>query len=131
MIELTAKPVIKSINQEILSFISKLSFTPKLNIIRINNDPASEYYVTNLVKKGEKIGINVDVINLPLDTDEKDVLELIHRFNDDKNVNAIMIQKPLPDVFNEDFLTGAINPDKDVDGFHPINMGKLLLEKKV
>ncbi|MDD3049576.1 MAG: bifunctional 5,10-methylenetetrahydrofolate dehydrogenase/5,10-methenyltetrahydrofolate cyclohydrolase [Candidatus Cloacimonetes bacterium] len=129
MIELTAKPVIKTINQEILSFISNLSFAPRLNIIRINNDPASEYYVTNLVKKGEKIGINVDVINMPLDTDEKDVLQLIRRFNDDRNVNAIMIQKPLPGGFNEDILTGAIDPDKDVDGFHPVNMGKLLLEK--
>lgn len=127
---LTAKPVIKKIYTDIKVRLDKYKIAPCLNILEIGNHPASEFYVKNLVKKGTKIGIDVRVLNFPETISQNDFQKQIESLNDDNTVHGIMIQKPLPAGFNEDEIINLIDPNKDVDGFHPLNMGKLVLDKE-
>jgi len=126
---LAAKPVIKQIYKNIKLKLEDHEESPFLKILVIGEDPAAAFYVNNLMKKGSKIGINVEVISFDPDVSEKDFLMQISKINDDEKVHGIMIQKPLPSHFDEDKIINLIDPCKDVDGFHPINMGNLILDK--
>jgi methylenetetrahydrofolate dehydrogenase (NADP+) / methenyltetrahydrofolate cyclohydrolase len=126
---LIAKPVIRQIYAKIKLELDDYDEAPVLKILITGNDPAAEYYVNNLKKKGTKVGIQVEVLNLEKDISSEVFLQIIQELNNDKNVHGIMIQKPFPANFAEDVVINSINPDKDVDGFHPLNMGKLLLDK--
>ncbi len=127
---LTAKPVIKKIYNEIKTALENHTEKPCLKILVIGKDPASEFYVNNLVKKGTKKGIDVEVLNFPEDTSEEEFLKQIKMLNNDNSIHGIMIQKPLPKGFNEDEIINLIDSSKDVDGFHPLNMGNLVLDKE-
>ncbi|MBM7542439.1 bifunctional methylenetetrahydrofolate dehydrogenase/methenyltetrahydrofolate cyclohydrolase FolD [Amphibacillus cookii] len=100
--------------------------TPKLVVILIGDDPASKSYVSGKQKAADFIGIDSELITLPSTTSEKELLKLINDFNHSKDVNGILVQLPLPKHINEQHIIEAINPDKDVDGFHPISIGRLL-----
>jgi len=126
---LAAKPVIRQIYSKIKQTLENHDEKPLLKILVIGNDPAADYYVQNLVKKGRKTGIDVDVIKYDIDVTEEEFLAKILEFNLDKNVHGIMLQKPLPSGFDEDKIINLIDPAKDVDGFHPMNMGNLVLDK--
>ncbi|KRM91090.1 methylenetetrahydrofolate dehydrogenase (NADP+) methenyltetrahydrofolate cyclohydrolase [Liquorilactobacillus cacaonum DSM 21116] len=100
---------------------------PKLVVILVGDDEASKIYVRNKHKAAEMIGIQTEDIKLPVDTSEKAVLQLIEKFNEDDLVHGILVQLPLPQQINSRKVTEAINPQKDVDGFHPNNVGHLFM----
>lgn len=128
--KLTAKPIIKQIYSNLKSDIEKFHLSPKLVIIIIGNDPASLYYVQNLEKRGNKIGIAVETKKLPASISMKKLLNEIECLNKDGTVHGIMIQKPLPSHVNESEIIMKLDPKKDMDAFHPLNMGNLVLDKE-
>jgi len=127
--KLTAKYVIKQIYSELKKEIGKTQTSPKLVILLVGEDPAAQYYVNNLEKKGNKIGIQVETIIFPRQVSQEQLLSSIEKINNDNEIHAIMIQKPLPDHLHESEINIKINPEKDVDAFHPLNLGNLLLER--
>ena len=96
-----------------------------LAVILVGSDPASQVYVSNKEKACEYVGINSKTYNLPETTSEEELLKLVDDLNDDKKVNGILVQLPLPKHIDEDLIIKTISPLKDVDGFHPENVGKL------
>jgi methylenetetrahydrofolate dehydrogenase (NADP+)/methenyltetrahydrofolate cyclohydrolase len=107
--------------------IKKTGKTPGLAVIQVGEDPASAIYVNNKKKACAEAGIKSFGYELPADTTQNDLLELIHTLNRDENVNGILCQLPLPSHIEEQIVLRAIRPDKDVDGFHPVNVGLLSL----
>ncbi len=101
-----------------------------LAVIQVGEDPASSVYVSNKKKACEYIGANSLSYNLKEDSTQEELLKLIDELNNDEKVNGILVQLPLPKHFNEDEVIRRINPDKDVDGFHPINVGRLSIGEK-
>ena len=129
-IKLTGKPVAKEIYSQIRSEIEQCNLTPKLVNIMIGEDPASKYYIQNLEKKGSKVGIAVETKSYRTSITQNDILKEIENLNNDPAVHGIMIQKPLPSHLNESEIVMKISPDKDMDGFHPLNVGNLVLDRK-
>jgi methylenetetrahydrofolate dehydrogenase (NADP+)/methenyltetrahydrofolate cyclohydrolase len=99
---------------------------PHLAAILVGNDGASETYVASKVKNCDETGFLSTLIRLPSDVTESELLEKISRLNNDDGVDGILVQLPLPRHIRESVIIQAINPDKDVDGFHPISAGKLV-----
>ncbi len=107
--------------------ISSNNYTPKLVVVLVGEDSASKIYVKNKVKMCEKIGIQSEVIHLLENTTEKELLKILEEKNNDTLVNGILVQLPLPKHISEEKILNAINPIKDVDCFHPVNVGNLYL----
>lgn len=103
---------------------------PALAVIQVGNDPASSVYVNNKKKACAYCGIRSLAYELPEETTEEELLDLIDKLNADDAVNGILVQLPVPKQINEDQIIGAISPKKDVDGFHPENVGKLVIGEK-
>lgn len=101
-----------------------------LAVILVGNDPASTVYVGNKKKACEYIGVKSLSYELPETTSEAELLELIDKLNKDASVNGILVQLPLPKTIDEDKVIKAIDPSKDVDGFHPVSVGSLLIGQK-
>lgn len=100
---------------------------PGLAVIKIGNDPASEVYVRNKRQSCEKVGINSIAHDLPVETSQEDLLTLIDTLNNDTTIDGILVQLPVPEHINPETIIEKIHPDKDVDGFHPYNIGRLAL----
>lgn len=100
---------------------------PHLTVVLVGDNPASRSYVKGKEKAAAEVGISSSVIELPASTSEEELLNLIHKLNEDNTVNGILVQLPLPNHISEQKVIDTINPDKDVDGFHPINVGKMML----
>lgn len=98
-----------------------------LAVIQVGDDPASSVYVNNKKKACEYIGIDSESYHLPEETTEKELLELIDELNRKPEVNGILVQLPLPKQIDENKILLAISPEKDVDGFHPVNVGNLCI----
>ncbi len=120
-LELEAEVAIK------VQYLQSRGVTPKLVFIRLGEDPASVAYVGMKNKKAASLGILSETHVLPADTPEEALLALIQRLNEDPATHGILIQAPLPSSISETKIFASVSPQKDVDGFHPINMGKLLL----
>jgi methylenetetrahydrofolate dehydrogenase (NADP+)/methenyltetrahydrofolate cyclohydrolase len=105
----------------------KKGIIPGITFVRVGEDPASQAYVRMKGKKAEELGIRSDTIVLPEATSEVELLQLIAKLNADTTVHCILVQAPLPKHINEANIFSAIDYRKDVDGFHPVNVGKLLL----
>ncbi len=101
------------------------SSVPGLAAVLVGDDGPSQIYVRNKRKACENVGIYSEEHKLPEDTSEDDLLNLINKLNNQKNINGILIQLPLPKHINETKVLNSVNPDKDVDGFHPVNAGNL------
>ncbi|NLL49366.1 MAG: bifunctional methylenetetrahydrofolate dehydrogenase/methenyltetrahydrofolate cyclohydrolase FolD [Firmicutes bacterium] len=101
--------------------------TPGLVVILVGDDPASTVYVRNKERSSKEVGINSTVHRLPAETTREELLGLIEQLNNDATVHGILVQLPLPDHLDEEEVINTISPEKDVDGFHPINAGKLLI----
>ena len=99
---------------------------PHLAVIIVGDDPASHVYVNSKVSTCERLGIRSTHIALAASTTEQELREHIHRMNEQSDLHGILIQSPLPSHMDEEALTDLINPDKDVDGFHPTNLGRLV-----
>lgn len=125
---LQAKPVIKSIYEQLRQKMSKLNFSPNLTLIMVGSDPSAEFYVNNIVKKCNKIDINVRLMKYE-SMEHQALIKLIGDLNKDPDTHALMIQKPLPKNFDEKEIVNFVNPIKDVDAFNPENLGKLIIEE--
>ena len=115
----------EELKKKIIEFKATYKSVPGLTVILIGEDPASKIYVKNKQKYAKDIGINSEVIKYPDSIDEKTVLEKISELNKDKKISGILVQLPLPKHINKKKIIDAILPDKDVDGFHPVNVGNL------
>jgi len=127
----------KAISQNLLSSV-KASIqqrtdagkrAPCLAVVLVGDDPASSIYVRNKRLACEKVGITSIAHDLPSSTAESDLFALINELNQDDNVDGILVQSPLPEHINEDKLIEYISPNKDVDGFHPYNIGRLAIRQ--
>ncbi|MCK5677179.1 MAG: bifunctional methylenetetrahydrofolate dehydrogenase/methenyltetrahydrofolate cyclohydrolase FolD [Flavobacteriaceae bacterium] len=102
--------------------------TPHLAAILVGTDGASMTYVNSKVKSCEKVGFNSTLIDLPEDTTEEQLLNEIKDLNNDKDIDGFIVQLPLPKQIDEQKVLMAVDPNKDVDGFHPVNVGKMTLD---
>ena len=106
--------------------LSKTGSTPSLTVILVGEDPASQVYVRNKERAATEVGIHSNVIRLSEETTQEELLEYVNKLNHDARVHGILVQLPLPKHIDTDAVLEAIVPEKDVDGFHPVNLGKLL-----
>ncbi|MEF3301927.1 bifunctional methylenetetrahydrofolate dehydrogenase/methenyltetrahydrofolate cyclohydrolase FolD [Paenibacillus sp. GYB003] len=104
-------------------------FRPGLAVVLVGDDPASGVYVRNKAKACEQVGIYSEVHRLPAETSQAELLALVDKLNRDANIHGILVQLPLPKHISEDAVIDAIAVEKDVDGFHPINVGNLSIGK--
>lgn len=125
---LVSKKIKKYIAFELLELYKKYNQKPHLAIILVGDNVISQTYVTSKIKDCEEVGINVSLINLSILISEVDLLKKINELNNQNNLDGYIIQLPLPKHINEDKIIMSINPNKDVDGFHPENFGKMALE---
>ena len=127
------KRISQEIKDELKDKVEALKAVGKkaaLAVVQVGNDPASCVYVNNKKKACAYIGIESLSYELEEETTEEELLELIKRLNEDEKVHGILVQLPLPKHINEDKIIQAISPKKDVDGFHPENVGKLVIGVK-
>ena len=124
-----AEKLLDSIKLKIDARIAASKRAPCLAVILVGADPASAIYVRNKRKACEKVGIHSIAHNLPASTTEADLLSLVDSINNDPNIDGILVQSPLPQHINEDKLIERISVDKDVDGFHPYNIGRLTVRQ--
>ena len=127
MILLDGKKVSERVLDDVKERVEHLDKKPFLNVILVGNNPASIIYVNNKRKAAEKIGIRTNIIEFACDVDEKTLLDTIDELNKDNSVTGIMVQLPLPEHINKNNVIKSILPQKDVDGFHPENVGKMVL----
>ncbi len=124
------KELAKEMRAEIAAEVEKLSaqgVTPGLGVILVGDDPASNSYVKAKERACEKAGIFSDDNRLSAETSEEELLKIIDRMNNDPKIHGILVQLPLPDHIDEEKVLLRIKPEKDVDGFHPFNVGKMML----
>ena len=129
-IRIDGKQISKDIKEELKEEVASLAAQGRkccLAVIQVGNDPASSVYVGNKKKACAYIGIESLAYELPEETTEDELLEIIDKLNNDTNVHGILCQLPLPKQINEDHIIKAISPKKDVDGFHPQNVGALVI----
>ncbi len=113
------------IKKEIISIKNKTNKVPGLSVILIGDFVPSQIYVRNKEKNSKEVGMNSNIIKYSKDVTEEEVLKKIKELNNDKNVSGILVQLPLPDQIGKEKIINSIDPSKDVDGFHPINVGNL------
>jgi len=114
----------KKIATEVTKLKDK-NIKPGLAVVRVGEDPASTVYVNMKAKKTEEVGMHSVTKILDEKTSQEELLNIVEKLNQDESINGILVQLPLPEQINEDSVINAINPDKDVDGFHAINTGRL------
>ena len=127
------KQISKDIKEELKEEVASLAAQGRkccLAVIQVGNDPASSVYVGNKKKACAYVGIESLAYELPEETTEEELLTIIDKLNKDANVHGILCQLPLPKHINEDHVIKAISPKKDVDGFHPQNVGALVIGEK-
>lgn len=126
---LNGKEVADSIKQKVADEVKNLEaehgFRPGLTVVRVGEDSASAVYVGNKVKTSEELGLISEHIHLPETTTQEELLNLVKELNDRDDVDGILVQLPLPKQIDEKTILEVIDPAKDVDGFHPINVGRL------
>ena len=122
-----AKAIREELKTEVAELQEKHAIVPGLVTILVGEDPASQSYVSAKNKTAHALGIHSEQVTLPADTTEQDLLATVEKYNKDKKIHGILVQLPLPKHINETNVLYAIDPAKDVDGFHPVNVGKMVL----
>ncbi|MGZ8464346.1 MAG: bifunctional methylenetetrahydrofolate dehydrogenase/methenyltetrahydrofolate cyclohydrolase FolD [Candidatus Binatia bacterium] len=122
-----AKEVQRQIKEDVEGLERRWSMAPGLAVVLVGDDPASHIYVRNKEKACKEVGIKSFEHFLPATVSEKELLALVHQLNKDKNVHGILVQLPLPPHIHSEKILNAVSPYKDVDGFHPVNQGNLLV----
>ena len=115
----------EEIKKEILEIKKKVNKSPSLSVILIGDFAPSQIYVKNKEKNSKEVGINSEVIKYPKEIKESEILKKIEELNNNDNISGILVQLPLPAHISKEKIVNAIKPSKDVDGFHPINVGNL------
>ena len=124
------KQVAAQIREELQKEIQELKskgVTPGLAVVLVGENPASQVYVRNKNKAAHDIGIYSEQHNLDASTPEAELLALIDKLNQDAKIHGILVQLPLPEQIDEKKVLNRIHPDKDVDGFHPVNLGRMMV----
>ena len=124
------KKIAADVRQEVTretKVLADRDITPGLATVLVGEDPASKIYVSSKQKACAEVGIKVWDHPLPASTPQSDLLNLLRDLNDDDRVSGILVQLPLPEHIDEDLILNAVDPDKDADGFHPRNLGRLLM----
>ena len=121
-----AADVVASIKKEVEEIKAQGKHVPGLAVVLVGENPASKVYVGQKEKKCKEVGFNSFLHKLPASTTEEELLKLIDTLNNDRAIDGILVQLPLPEQINTDKVLMAIAPSKDVDGFHPVNMGNLV-----
>ncbi|ODS24977.1 bifunctional methylenetetrahydrofolate dehydrogenase/methenyltetrahydrofolate cyclohydrolase [Candidatus Endobugula sertula] len=117
--------VVQEVAVETRAFVEEFGFQPGLAVVLVGEDPASQVYVRNKVKRATEAGLHSIEYKLPVHTDQVTLNALVDKLNNDPKVHGVLVQLPLPKQLNEEDIIAVINPEKDVDGFHPINVGRL------
>ena len=120
----------KAIREELKAEVAEMrkrGVVPGLTVVLVGEDPASQVYVRMKGKAADELGMKSDTIRLPADTPERDLLALLDRLNADAMVHGILVQLPLPRHMDSSKVLIRMKPEKDVDGFHPVNVGKLVI----
>lgn len=112
-------------------FYQKTNIHPNLSVLILGEDPASLFYVRMIEKTCQKVGFQFEKYSLSSQTNENELLELIEKLNNDQKIHGIIVQTPLPPQIKQNNIQRAVSPDKDVDCFNPINMGKLAMGNPV
>lgn len=118
---MTIKEYVALRKSEIKSEVESLKSKPHLAIVQVNEDAASNAYVKGKLKDAAELGVIADLIKLPLETSQEELLETINKLNNDDEIDGFIVQMPLPKQINEDDIKLAVLPQKDVDGFHPLS----------
>ena len=121
-----AQEIRADIADEVAQFTEKTGVTPCLAAVLVGDDPASQVYVRSKERACEKAGMKSRLIRLPAETTNEELLKLVNELNDDKSVHGILVQLPLPEGLDEAKILDAIDPLKDVDAFHPENVGRIM-----
>mgnify|MGYP001150898743 CR=1 FL=1 len=119
--------ILKEIEEEVAKLKAEKGTVPGLVTILVGENPASISYVTLKIKTADRLGFKEVQDNQPEDISEADLLALIDKYNKDDSIHGILVQLPLPKHIDEKKILNAIDPDKDVDGFHPVNVGRLMI----
>ncbi|MEA1948088.1 MAG: bifunctional methylenetetrahydrofolate dehydrogenase/methenyltetrahydrofolate cyclohydrolase FolD [Thermodesulfobacteriota bacterium] len=119
--------ILEEIEAEVAEIKEKHGVVPGLVTILLGEDPASISYVTAKIKTAHKLGFNEIQESQPPDISEEALLDLVEKYNKDDSINGILVQLPLPKHIDDKKVLNAIDPDKDVDGFHPVNVGRLMI----
>lgn len=122
---LYAKDYVDKKSKELIEKVKNLKSKPIISIIRVGNDYGSLAYEKGIKKTAEKIGVQVDSNEFSKDSSEEEVIERIKKLNEDKKIGGILIFRPLPENFNEEKISLALDPKKDIDCMHPVNMAKV------
>ncbi len=126
---ISGNEVAAQIREELKERVKRLKakgVTPALAVVLVGEDPASVSYVTSKAKGAEEIGMYEETVRLPADTPEEEVLRTVDKLNRDPKFHGVLVQLPLPKHIDTEKVINYISPEKDVDGFHPVNVGKLL-----
>ncbi|HCK41786.1 MAG: bifunctional methylenetetrahydrofolate dehydrogenase/methenyltetrahydrofolate cyclohydrolase FolD [Planctomycetaceae bacterium] len=121
-----AKDIRRELTDEVAQFVGSSQATPRLAAVLVGQDPASEVYVRNKRRDCQEVGIQSDLHQLPENTTQEELLALIEQLNQDSQVHGILVQLPVPKQIDTESVLQAINPLKDVDAFHPENVGLLV-----
>lgn len=122
-----SKQVREEIAAQVVQYKEKYGAAPGLAVIIVGNDPASQVYVRNKKRGCEEVGFYSESYELPEDTTQEELIALIERLNSDDKIHGILVQLPLPKHLNETEVLLTIKPEKDVDAFHPYNVGKIMI----
>jgi methylenetetrahydrofolate dehydrogenase (NADP+)/methenyltetrahydrofolate cyclohydrolase len=123
----TAREIKDEIKAEVAEIIDRGEKPPHLAAVLVGEDPASQTYVNSKEKACKAVGITSSIYRLPASTPEKEVLDVVDYLNHDEEIDGFIVQLPLPDHIDESRVIQHIKPQKDVDGFHPINLGRMML----
>lgn len=124
------KQIAKEVRAEIAAECAELKkkgIIPGLAVVIVGTDPASQVYVRNKKKACEEVGFRSEVFELPEETTEEELLALVKKLNEDVNIHGILVQLPLPEHLDDEVIIANIDPEKDVDAFHPSNVGKIMI----
>ncbi len=124
----TSQDIFKELQIETEKIVASGKRPPSLVAVLIGNDPASSYYVRSKERRAKKIGFTSETISLNEDISENELLDIIKKLNNDNNIDGYIVQLPLPKHIDEQKIILAIDPNKDIDGFHPVNLGRMLVQ---
>lgn len=126
---LAGKPLAALIRASIKELIAEYRLQPRMLLIQAGTDPASAFYVQNIVDSGSKLGCEVNLLTLPESVSQPELLDLVQKANTDSATHGIMVQRPLPKGIDDHELACEVDPGKDIDCLNPVNLGNILLER--
>ena len=127
--ELKGKAIALAINKVSKALIQEYDLSPSMRLIQVGEDPASSYYVQSIVNTASRLGCKAELLSLSKTASQEDLISVIQAANEDTGVHGIMLQKPLPKTMDDSQINMSIDPNKDIDALHPLNLGKILMQE--